>query len=838
MIPDPDATPIRQALAVLFDHPELLTLDPSRAHAVEQLIAGPEDPPFAAVWQYISQHPLGGDDPWAAPVPITGADGQPIIGPDGRPLAQWALAPGLGEAIRKPLATVLRLARPSAPATGGLAAGPASRFGLQISSVGFDPASRTCTIQASNCWARHVSVYLTFFSDGRPVPLPGWTSRLPPAARRSLESDTTKYLGVVLPGSPLAGMTLPTDATTLSFKLPDLTFGARVLFGGPGLGDLNLLVDAAGMLLTAVLDHAVPLILDGAAVSLTKQAWFTAVLADPSVTAEILAAGDFLFTGSPPPDTQSVLQTIGDKLGSLLLGGALPNLSAALADQIGPQAVAKVAPVLGWGEAELAAQSGHRLQAQTSTRLLSGPATFWVDLVPARYVLLPNPDHGMWPDQAVSYSIKVTTGQGNPALITGPLPPGGGAAIGTVVPLLPAGKQITVGALVLDAAGSVWGTASAPPSFLLPADQAPSTTGLVLQERPVQIGEATQYRHWRKLVYLADLDAHCWQEGPAPSAVGLLPAPGASFRDLTDITVQERSGDLGYGWQDSSPAARYGLQNAGVIDPQARLKYSGSIFAGLASLVYDATGLAAAAAAGQGWNFYLDPTSYTADGRFHLRTVTLDGTTPFVLDQATSWGAFNDEPSRLAMHPAGLVAACLQEQDVVEVLWLPAGAGPAASAPTAALVLSPGTGIGAVGGPVATANTSNGTMLVLEQDNARVQAVDGYGNPVACFAGSPVFRLRAETVPVRYQDLAVGPGDTVYVLLYLGNSPSAQDCFLDLYRADGTFLSRTAGVAAARLAVDSWGRVYTLNYEAFTGPGGRLEPSVSQWLPAPQTGNL
>jgi hypothetical protein len=67
---------------------------------------------------------------------------------------------------------------------------------------------------------------------------------------------------------------------------------------------------------------------------------------------------------------------------------------------------------------------------------------------------------------------------------------------------------------------------------------------------------------------------------------------------------------------------------------------------------------------------------------------------------------------------------------------------------------------------------------------------------------------------------------------------------LDIYNPDGSFLVRTpdprlhtAGnmqyVSAARIALDVWRNLFTLNYSTFMGPGGRTEPSVSQWMPTP-----
>ena len=135
-------------------------------------------------------------------------------------------------------------------------------------------------------------------------------------------------------------MSVPATGTGLSFSLPEPATAARVMFGGTGLGDINLLVDAAGVMLTAVLDHAVALIMDGAKVGLAQTAWFDGVLADAAVTAEILGAARFLFDGPHPRTCPHCSNPWQNNLGTLLLGGGLPKLIASIADNIRPDAVA------------------------------------------------------------------------------------------------------------------------------------------------------------------------------------------------------------------------------------------------------------------------------------------------------------------------------------------------------------------------------------------------------------------------------------------------------------------------------------------------------------------
>jgi hypothetical protein len=63
----------------------------------------------------------------------------------------------------------------------------------------------------------------------------------------------------------------------------------------------------------------------------------------------------------------------------------------------------------------------------------------------------------------------------------------------------------------------------------------------------------------------------------------------------------------------------------------------------------------------------------------------------------------------------------------------------------------------------------------------------------------------------------------------------AGDYRLDIYNPDGTFLAQVVGLAAARLQVDLWRNLFTLNYEILTG-SGRTEPSVAQWIPSTPSG--
>jgi hypothetical protein len=139
---------------------------------------------------------------------------------------------------------------------------------------------------------------------------------------------------------------------------------------------------------------------------------------------------------------------------------------------------------------------------------------------------------------------------------------------------------------------------------------------------------------------------------------------------------------------------------------------------------------------------------------------------------------------------------------------------------------------GLMDGPIGIGITPEGFMLVLERGNKRVQAFDIFGNPVPCFMEkSPFMELKDDGKNVSYLDIAVSPSGLIYILSYIdeGNSPS--NYRLDIYNPEGGILSRTEGVYAARIEVDSWSCVYTLNFEPIKGADDRLEPSISEWVP-------
>jgi hypothetical protein len=153
-----------------------------------------------------------------------------------------------------------------------------------------------------------------------------------------------------------------------------------------------------------------------------------------------------------------------------------------------------------------------------------------------------------------------------------------------------------------------------------------------------------------------------------------------------------------------------------------------------------------------------------------------------------------------------------------------------------------GTLPGLLGGPVAAAISPDGVILVLEALNNRIQAFDVGANPVQLFRQqTPRYFLELTATAgadTEYLDLAVEYTGYLYVL---SRSQSTNLYRLDIYHPgqDGTGpIATTRNMNAAKLAVDFWRNVYTLNYDVLRLPlggfPGATEPSVSLWQPSTQ----
>jgi hypothetical protein len=194
-------------------------------------------------------------------------------------------------------------------------------------------------------------------------------------------------------------------------------------------------------------------------------------------------------------------------------------------------------------------------------------------------------------------------------------------------------------------------------------------------------------------------------------------------------------------------------------------------------------------------------------------------------------------PTSMAIHSNGYVVAVNPSCDHMLILALPAMNSPDADAPWASAPLEPGTAPGRLLAPALVAIRPDQTILVLEAGNQRVQAFSRGGHPVPAFPTiEPLywFPLISHAPPddVVYLSMSVDVANYVFILSQIGNGYDVADFYLDVYAPTGAPLFSQRGLNAAGLAVDLWRNAYTLNYQQISGPGGRPEPSISEYTPS------
>jgi hypothetical protein len=338
----------------------------------------------------------------------------------------------------------------------------------------------------------------------------------------------------------------------------------------------------------------------------------------------------------------------------------------------------------------------------------------------------------------------------------------------------------------------------------------------------------------------------------APSS-GQQPGDIAAFRSITvRQATQKMKGYVGYSWQSFSRDIKSCQTFAvGQLDMAANLNTDQGGDGANAQDGYTVTtcGLQGSATAGLSlsYNLLTDPNAnfYLDTSSLMLRQIALDPTPDFSNPTSgKSFGKLNLASTMLRLHPAGHVVSINNANSIMEALHLPVDPlddSIAAQRFLARTYSGPGSRPGLMRSPVAACVTAEGAILVLEDGtvNNRIQAFDLGGNPLPYFTGQkdPYFLYLTATEGSVYLDLAVEFSGYIYVLSRK-ESLSGFSFRLDIYhpsQSKSQPICTTTGMNAARLTVDFWRSVYTLNYERLKLPSGAYpgitEPSVSFWLP-------
>lgn len=696
--------------------------------------------------------------------------------------------------------------------------------------------------------------------------------------------NTLKFCGTVGAETTFLGVPVSQADKNLTFALPkdEGTVGkVRLLVGSLGTtsgNDWDPLAAWIGIAMTSIIDLAIPTYAlistageesDTLFDSMFKNVPFLATLA-----LDVYTIGKDIFTDDP--NTGADLKDALISLASTIVAKVLTasDVAAQLALYFGAEEAEESIPYVGWALKALAMEAAAIQLAQTIGEVISSPRVVEFDLVvsmDAVITLTPaqgNGQTGEFPATATTVTVTAQYSDNTTRTWTGPIDAGKQASLTIRWNDVPVGGKVIFVVAMFSAEG--WGVGKG--QSVTMANEINDTghgvlaVGIEVQQQLYPIGADTTYVHNQLLSYV-DGAGYEWREtGDAPTEtaenLGSGPA-GHVLEALNAITISDDLGILGYGWEASGlgipPLDGDGetelstMQNIGfkalAADPAPTWPQAGYMtapkgYSKAPLLLYLRTIPAGGdALAGPGL-FFLDPTGDPQTG-YHLRQVSAvtspnvpmdDPSRRFDLSRGTSWGRFPTLPTSLAIHSNGYVVGVNPAADNMQILRLAAGS-PDAQAPWACMPLGPGTGPGRLGAPALTCIRPDQTILVLEARNARIQAFSRGGHPVPAFPTTrtpywvPLVPHAPRGTSVVYLSLSADVAGYAYVLSQYGDGYNRSDFHLDIYSPVGQHLVHQQGLVAGGLAVDLWRNVYTLNFQQIAGPGGRTEPSLSEYLP-------
>jgi hypothetical protein len=682
--------------------------------------------------------------------------------------------------------------------------------------------------------------------------------------RKDLDRGDAVYAGVLGPVFSIAGIPLLPGEFETVVNLPEKAATLQALYAGCGRSgsryDPTSLRDV-GTLLTL-------------AVNFGLVAFFMAIGASDfsDIIKEIAGAVDLIagqlvnklasVLNSNAPFDLSVALTMCQYFLNGLAQAGFSELLRFLLGRATRAALLAALPIAGQIMRSAALLIGTLQLTVTAAEIGISPPVYQFDLSFTHDLSLnirPDPKARFFPpvnnDQVLYYKITYLFDNGSPHLLDHvDVPSSNITSIPVTLKAIPWGGNVnvSVGFYVrrksTNASQNDWCAGHGTTGLIPNTDQPPPD--IVLQNFHIPIVPSTVYIHTSK-TSLDGGGGHHWEATSVPPLyVQPSGAPGRGrIKELRSITVRQATvknkGYLGYSWQGWAEPGGSCLSGPAQLDMAANVNTDQHD----AQDGYTATcGVAGSASGGLvlSYNLITDPTDnfYVDTTKRVLRQISLDPPDFGNPSSGKSFGMLNMDSTALLLHPAGYAVSINNANSRLETVQLPPEAvddSVAAQQFLARTYSGPGSRPGLMRSPLAACVTAEGAILVLEAStvNNRIQAFDLGGNPIPYFEGQeePYFMPLPATKGWIYLDVAAEFSDYIYVL---SRRDSPQGSRLDIYHAKQSKtdpICTTTNVNAAKLTVDFWRSVYTLNYEPLKLPGAGgfpavTEPSVSFWLPS------
>lgn len=708
----------------------------------------------------------------------------------------------------------------------------------------YDPSTLTATVSLTNYKLRWLQITADQYAANDTL----------------IHSDKLGYLS---PPDTIMAVPLPSSPSGYSFTFVEHSAYAILKMGGIGQAPFDTDRDIGGISWTSVFNFGIPtlFIALGVSADILGEEWkelTQKVVSNLSTFSEVVAEGPLGDAVTQSVGLTDILAMIGNLCTSMLTDAIAGSaaLSGYITALLGASAAEDAAPFVGWIARAIGSAADVASLIETSVAVANSPATMELEIIrimDLQVTVNPDPRHQeQWPATATHYQITVTLADGTARTYDGQM--SSTTQEGPIIHTfngLPSGGNLTVLACFYSDTGWLAGQGKTDPIGAAPNQgNTLVVSPFAITENLVPLTSTTTYSMKEKLGYGSQ--GRSWlpaqNTSPPTATVSNLDGSntGNNLQALVSLGLNESKSALSYSWVASGQ--NIPLNNSGnppysgqmcayqcISDgqlPESGLKLCSNGYIAQICLALPPSTMPNPVAEG----FLLEPDAESGD--MYLRALSLDAGQPMIVSPGNSFGHFTGPQDHLAIHPAGYAVALSQSTCKLQIVKLGAIT-PDAQAPIAPILAGWGQRPGLLDTPIALA-CSLDRILVLQitQDVPQgcVVAFDIKGNPVYGFANNQwSMNLHPEglasVVPV---DISVEAKGYIYVLKYLqplSGSVTVSDYLLDIYNPDGSFLTQVAGIAAARMQVDLWRNLFTLNYEILLG-SSRTEPTVAQWIPS------
>lgn len=686
------------------------------------------------------------------------------------------------------------------------------------------------TVKVQNWYVRFLGLYFRFLdANDKPIKISSLPERtladFPGHEKYSGEYDIYAKLA----GAEFEILSIPIKSTEIKYKfnMPEMASKVMVLAGGLGVGS-NHYPDTTGpgIVMTSVMNYGLPSIMlgCGAATAYAKYLGSTSA-AEYNLMLQLLFEYFIDDFADKSYDDKKAWINMGVSLGTYLLSKSGTWLVKKLLAFITEAEAEDNIPFVGWAMQAIAAAGITSAMAQTTAEILNSPKTYKAELVfthDIEVTIYHDPKDYAFPATADHYELTAMFDYGTPWTSGRIEMPGTTVSdpIKYTFKGVPQGGNVNITVGFYSNANWLAGKGSTGV-----IENMRDSCEITIKEYKVPLDADTTYSH-KEIITLNKEEEHIWQADKTPPSEHDTRCENhlGELCDLTSISISQHYGAIGYTFKSySKDADNQVFQIANISAAQYPQKGYARVEQGpeLIRVAYDLM-------SSKNNNYYVDSNNI-------VRQILLGLDEPAQYDTMNAWGRFNFTSDAFLLHPMRKLVSINAELNKIEILELPDKPTTDDKAPLAQAYSGTGIREGLVKGPLCGAVSPKGVIYILESRNYRIQAFDVGINPVRHFEGSYYYPLKRDgDEQIHYLDMAVEYTGYIYVLSYVQKT-FAREYRLDIYDSKGRFLCRTTDVVAAKLTVDFWRNMYTLNYKELTTSQGYTEPTISEWIPSTPT---